>query len=201
MVVGDASDGLAVADLVERLSPDVLVLDLMMPGLSGLDVTREVVRRSPKTRVVVLSMYASDAYVSEALRNGAVGYVLKDADGAELVRAIRAAAEGQRYLSSPLSENAREAYERKALEAEVDIYETLTSREREVLHLAAEGLTASAIAERLGISPRTAETHRANLMRKLGLHGRTDMVRYALSRGILPLEREQDAASDPLRRR
>ena len=187
-VVGEASDGLEVADLVERLRPNVLVLDLMMPGLSGLDVTRQVVRRSPRTRVAILSMYSSVAYVAEALRNGAMAYVLKDAGGGELIGAIRAAATGRRYLSSPLSEKAVEAHERKALDAEVDIYETLTSREREVLHLAAEGLTASAMAERLGISPRTAETHRAHVMGKLGLQGRADLVRYALRRGLLALE-------------
>ena len=192
-VVGTTADGLRVVEMVEREDPDVLVLDLMLPGLSGLDLTRQVLKRSPRTRVVILSMYSSVAYVAEALRNGAMAYVLKDAGGGELIGAIHAAATGRRYLSPPLSEKAVEAYERKAREAEVDIYETLTSREREVLHLAAEGLTASAIAERLGISPRTAETHRANLMRKLGLHGRTDLVRYALSRGILPLEREHEA--------
>lgn len=186
-VVGEASDGLRVADLVESLSPDVLVLDLMLPGLSGLEVTRQVARRSPGTRVVVLSMYASTAYVAESLRNGAMAYVLKDAAGPELVRAIRSAAAGRRYLSPPLSEKAVEDFERRARDAGTDSgYETLTDRERQVLHLAAEGSTASQIASRLGINPRTAETHRAHLMRKLGLHSRAELIRYAVSRGILP---------------
>ena len=200
-VVGEASDGLEVAGLVQRLRPDVLVLDLMMPGLSGLDVTRQVVKRSPATRVVVLSMYANDAYVFEALRNGALAYVLKDVTGAELVRAILSVLAGRRYLSPPLSAKSLEAYERKVGDAEVDIYETLTAREREVLHLAAEGLPASALAERLGISPRTTETHRANVMRKLGLHGRTDLVRYALQRGLLARAPDQPTPSGPEHKR
>jgi len=195
-VVGETGDGLGVADLVERMRPDVLVLDLMMPGLSGLDVTHQVVKRSPATRVVVLSMYASDAYVLEALRNGARGYVLKDATAAELVRAIRSVLAGRRYLSPPLSAHTVEAYERKVRSTEVDIYETLTAREREVLHLAAEGLPASALAERLGISPRTAETHRANVMRKLGLHGRAQLVRYALQRGLLAVQSDEPTSSE-----
>jgi DNA-binding NarL/FixJ family response regulator len=184
-VVGETGDGLEATALVERLRPEVLVLDVMMPGLSGLDVTLQVARRVPATRVVVLSMYASDAYVFEALRNGAWAYVLKDVTAAELVRAIRSVLSGRRYLSPPLSAPAVLAHERKVRDTEVDIYETLTAREREVLHLAAEGLTAASIAGRLGISLRTAETHRAHLMRKLGLHGRAQLVRYALQRGLL----------------
>jgi DNA-binding NarL/FixJ family response regulator len=189
-VVGEASDGLRVAGVVERLRPDVLVADLMMPGLGGLEVTRQVTRRFPKTRVVILSMHASEAYVVEALRNGASAYVLKDADASQLVRAIREAAAGRRCLSAPFSAQALDSYLRKAREAAADLYETLTSREREVLHLTAEGLTSAGIARRLGISPRTAESHRANILRKLGLRGQTDLIRYTLSRGILPLGAE-----------
>lgn len=200
-VVGEAADGLEVAGLVERLRPDVLVLDLMMPGLSGLDAMLQVAKRAPKTRVVVLSMHANDAYVFEALRNGALAYVLKDVTGTELLRAIRSVLAGRRYLSPPLSAKSLEAYERKARDAEVDIYQTLTAREREVLHLAAEGLPASAMAERLGISARTAETHRANVMRKLGLHGRADLVRYALRRWRLALAPEEPTPSGPQRQR
>lgn len=189
-VVGEAADGLQAVDLSERLTPNVLVVDLVMPGLGGLDVTRRCRQRSPKTRVVVLSMYASDAYVIEALRSGASAYVLKGSSAAELVLAIREAAEGRRYLSSPLSEKAIETYVREASDTHLDLYQSLTLREREVLHLAAEGLSSAAIAERLGISPRTAETHRTHVMGKLGLHSRTDLIRYALKRGLLPAEPE-----------
>jgi two-component system response regulator NreC len=187
-VVGETGDGLEAVQLVERLKPDVLVLDLMMPGLSGLEVTRQVGRLSPQTRVVVLSMHASQAYVLEALRNGAAGYVLKESSTEDLVRALREVTAGRRYLSAPLSERAIEAYVQMSQEATLDPYETLTNREREVLHLVAEGHTNVEIAARLSISPRTAETHRANLMRKLDLHTQTDLIRFALRRGIIPME-------------
>ena len=185
-VVGDATDGLRVLSLVERLKPDVLVLDLMMPGLGGFDVTRRVAKRFPKTRVVILSMYSSEAHVVEALRSGASGYVLKDASAEELMTAIHEASGGRRYLSTPFSNDRIDSYLNRP--AAIDPYGTLTAREREVLHLVAEGLTSGDIARRLFISPRTAESHRANLMRKLGLRSRTDLVRFALQRGIVPLE-------------
>ena len=187
-VVGEASDGLEVPDLVERLQPRVLIVDLMMPGLNGLEVTRQVSKRSPQTRVLILSMHSNEAYVLEALRNGAAAYVLKDSTAAHLVHAVREVVAGRRYLSPPLSERAIETYAEKAKSTSLDPYETLTTRERQVLHLAAEGLTNAEIADRLSISPRTAETHRANLMRKLGLRSQTDLVRYALRRGIVPME-------------
>ena len=187
-IVGEAADGLEVAGLVERLRPNVLVLDLMLPGLGGIEVTRQICHRFPQTRVVILSMYANEAYVLEALRNGAAGYVIKEASAAQLVQAVREVSAGRRYLSPPLSENAIEAYIQKAQATPLDLYETLTTREREVVHLAATGNSNVEIADRLGISSRTAETHRANLMRKLGLHSQTELIRYAMRRGIIPSE-------------
>jgi len=187
-VVGEAADGLEVAGLVERVKAQVLVLDLMLRGLNGLEVARQVRQRSPQTRIIILSMYANEAYVLEALRNGAAAYVLKEASAADLVHAIREVMAGRRYLSPPLSEKAIEAYTQKAKAASPDPFEALTTREREVLHLAAEGRSNPEIADRLGISTRTVETHRANLMGKLGLHNQTELVRYALKRGILPPE-------------
>ncbi len=187
-IVGEASDGLEAIDLVERQQPDIVVLDLMMPGLNGLEVARQSSHRSPRTNVVILSMYNNEAYVLEALRAGAKAYVLKASTSDELVRAIREVVAGRRYLSPPLSERAIQAYSQKAESAAVDAYETLTTREREILQLAAEGCTNAEIATRLSISPRTAETHRANLMRKLGLHSHTDLIRYALRRGILAID-------------
>ncbi len=187
-VVGEAADGIETVQLVERVQPEVLVVDLMIPGLNGLEVTRQVKQRSPQTRVVILSMHANEPYVLEALKNGASGYVLKDSSGTDLVHAVRQVVGGQRYLSPPLSERAVEAYMQKSQETAFDPYEALTDREREVLQLAAEGLSNPDIANRLSISPRTVETHRANLMRKLGLKTQTDLIRYALKRGILPME-------------
>ena len=187
-IAGEAADGLQAVDLVDRVKPDVLVIDLMMPGLSGLDVTRQVRQRSPRTHIVILSMHSNEAYVLEALRNGAAAYVLKDSTAADLVHAVREVVAGRRYLSPPLSERAIETYAEKAKSTSLDAYETLTTREREVLHLAAEGYTNTAIGDRLSISPRTVETHRANLMRKLGLDTQTDLIRYALHRGIIPLQ-------------
>lgn len=187
-VVGEAGDGLEVLRVAERLKPDVLVLDLMMPGLTGLEVSRQVGKLSPQTRVVVLSMHANEAYVLETLRNGAYAYVLKDSGAEDLVTAVRQAAAGHRFLSPPLSERAIEAYQFRAGASSADPYETLTDRERQVFQLAAEGHTSTEIAARLGISPRTAETHRTNLMRKLNLRGHSELIRYALRRGIVPID-------------
>jgi DNA-binding NarL/FixJ family response regulator len=187
-VAGETGDGLEAVQLVEELGPDVVVLDVMMPGLNGLEVARQVVRRRPQTRIVILSMHANDAYVLEALRHGAAAYVLKGSAPGELVRAVREVAAGRHYLSPPLSERAIEAYRSQAQGQTLEPYDTLTTREREVLHLAAEGRQNADIAERLGISPRTAETHRTHIMRKLGLHSQTELVRYALRRGIIAME-------------
>jgi len=187
-VVGEVSEGLSVADTVTRLAPDVLVLDLMMPGLNGLEVTRQVSQRSPSVRIIVLSMHANEAYVLEALRNGAAGYVLKDSSTDTLVTAIRTTMEGRRYLCAPLSEMAMEAFMQKAQNVAVDPYDSLTGREREVLQLAAEGHTNTAIADRLSISPRTAEVHRARIMEKLQLTNQTGLIKYAIRKGLLDMD-------------
>jgi two-component system, NarL family, response regulator NreC len=187
-VVGEAGDGLETTRQVERTQPDVLVLDLMMPGLSGLDVLPIIRQRSPRTRVVVLSMHSNNAFVVTALMNGATGYVLKGSEEQNLVRAVREAVAGRRFLSPPVTERAIDAYIEQARAGAIDPHETLTTREREVLQLAAEGNTGGEIAARLHISQRTVENHRANVMRKLGLKNQSELVRYALRRGIIPLE-------------
>lgn len=188
-IVGETGDGLETLRMVEQHKPDVLLIDIMMPGLNGLEVTRQLTQRGPSPRVVVLSMHSNEAYVLEAMKNGAAAYVLKDASSAELIRAVREVMAGRRYLSPPLSERAIEVYLQKARTTQtIDRYDTLTTREREVLHLGAEGHTNNEIAARLFISPRTVETHRAHVMHKLNLRTHTDLVRFALRRGILSLE-------------
>jgi DNA-binding NarL/FixJ family response regulator len=185
-VIGEAADGIEALALVDQLEPDVLVLDLMMPGLNGLEVARRVRKSTDTTRVVILSMYSDEPRVLAALRAGAQAYILKESTANELVQAIREVAKGGRYLSRQLSERAFDAYVRQGEVSTEDPFEGLTDREREILHLAAEGRSNSDIATRLVISPRTVETHRANMMRKLGLKSQTDLILFAVRRGILP---------------
>lgn len=182
IIVGEAEDGLKAVQMVRELAPQILVLDLMMPGLNGLEVTRQV---SGQTRVIILSMHDNEAYVVEALRNGAYGYVLKDSTAQELLQAVETVAGGQRYLCKPFSDQAIEKYIQMAHAAPADPYDSLTAREREVLQLSAEGLTAAQISARLNISPRTVEIHRANFMRKLSLHSQAEVIKYAMKRGMI----------------
>ena len=187
-VLGEAANGLETIEMVERLHPDVLVVDLMMPELNGIEVARRIKKQLPRTVIVVLSMHENEAYVVEALRAGVSAFVLKKSTAQELVYAIRQGIAGHLFLSPPLSEHAIEAYLLKAQGTDLNPYEMLTAREREVLHLAAEGLNNAAIGARLSISPRTVEMHQGNLMRKLHLRSQTELVRFVLQRGILPLE-------------
>lgn len=186
-VAGEASDGRAAVRMVERLRPDVLVLDLGLQGLGGLEVARRLRDRSPGTRVVVLTDREEVPFVHAALEAGASAYVPKAAGAPDLVRAIREAAADRRFLSPPISERAVADYARKARRgAPEDAYATLTPREREIHHLAAEGKSSTTIGWLLGISPRTVEAHRAKVMAKLGVRNRTELIRDAIRRGILP---------------
>lgn len=185
-VLAETGDGREAAQLVEKHRPDILVLDMMMPGLSGLEVARGSKRLSPTTRVIVLSMYDAESYVVESLQAGVAGYVLKKSSSQELVFAIRQALAGHLYLSPSLNERAIQAYIQRSQEARGDDpYEALTSREREIFQLAAEGLSNPQIAERLSLSTRTVEMHRGNLMKKLGLKSQTDLVKYAVKKGMV----------------
>lgn len=187
-VVGEAGNGPEALALVERLQPTLLVVDLMMPGLSGLEVARQARQTAPNTKIVILSMHSDESYVREALRVGVTAYVLKEAMSNDFVYALQQAASGRRYLSPPLSEKALDAYASQTVETTLDLYETLTSREREILYLAAQGMTSAEIAERIMIGVRTVDTHRASMMRKLGLHTPLDLIRYAVRRGIVSLD-------------
>jgi DNA-binding NarL/FixJ family response regulator len=183
-VVAEASDGLSAAQLVEKHKPAVLVLDLNMPRVHGLEVLRQVRTSSPHTKVIVLSMHNDEPYVIEALRGGAMAYLLKGSESQDISRALKEVLAGRRYLSATLSEWAINALMTKPAD-DSDPLQILTQRERMVLQLAAEGLSNTEVAEKLFISPRTAETHRTNLLRKLGLQTQTDLVRFAIRKGLI----------------
>jgi two-component system, NarL family, response regulator NreC len=176
-VLGEASQGPEAIDLVTKLRPDVLVVDMMMGGMNGIEVTKQVVRQYPKTQIVILSGFGEEAYVIEALRAGAKGYVLKDAPSGDLLHAIREAAAGRRFLGSPLSDRALELYTQNTAASVKDPYETLSPREREVMRFVAQGDSSLEIADKLFISRRTVEIHRANMMRKLGVRSRFDLIK------------------------
>jgi len=186
-VVGEAGDGVEALQLVERLKPNILVVDMMMPGLNGLEVLRQIKHISPDTRAIVLSMQSADAYVIEALKYGAAGYVLKETGPSELVNAVHEVAQGNQYLSAKLSERL-ETSGRKIKDTPSDAYETLTMREREIFQMTAEGRTSQEIGDKLNISPRTVEIHRRNLINKLGIKNQADLIRFAIKRGILSMD-------------
>jgi two-component system response regulator NreC len=187
-VVGEASTGVEVMKKIDMLHPDAVILDVGIPDLNGLEITRQIHQQNQHTRVIILSMYSKEAYVLEALKNGASAYVLKGSDAKELIQAIRQSMQGIRYLSPPLSERAIEAYLEMIRDRGLDPYDTLTNREREILHLILENHSNAEIARRLTISPRTVEVHRAKMMHKLGLSSQVDLVRFAMQRGIIPFE-------------
>lgn len=183
-VVAEASDGLMAVQLVEKHKPTVLILDLNMPRLHGIEVLRQTRASSPHTRVIILSMHNDEPYVIETLRGGAMAYLLKGSESQEIARALTEVLAGRRYLSAPLSEWAINALVSKPADTS-DPLQSVTPRERMVLQLAAEGASNNEIAEKLFISPRTAETHRTNLLRKLGLQNQTDLVRFAIRKGLI----------------
>ena len=185
-VIAETGDGLEAARLVAAHKPDVLIADMMMPALSGLEVARQTKRTSPATKVIILSMYDAESYVAEALQAGVAGYVLKQSSAQELVYAIHQAVAGNLYLSPALNARAIQSYRQRADESRCDDpHATLTPREREIFPLAAAGMSNPQLAQRLSLSPRTVEMHRANLMKKLGLKSQTDLVKYAVKRGLV----------------
>ncbi len=185
-VIAEADNGLEAIRLTLSLRPNVVLVDLAMPGLSGLEVTRQVKQRFPNIRVIILSMHDNEGYVLEALRNGASGYVLKESSVKEVTKAIREVAAGRRFLSVSLSQHAIDGYLERAKTGPLDPYETLTTREREVFEMTAECNTSIEIGRRLFISPRTVEIHRQNVMRKLGLRNQGELIRYAVKKVIPP---------------
>ena len=187
-VVGEAEDGIAAIQLLEQLKPDILVLDMMMPSLNGLEVLRRLKNISPNTRTIILSMQSADAYVFESLKNGAAGYILKETGPSELVNAVRQVVLGNQYLSPKLSKRIQTSSGQGILDVPSDAYDTLTAREREILQMTVEGRTSHEIGEKLTISPRTIEVHRSNFMNKLGIHNQAELIRFAIKRGILQMD-------------
>lgn len=185
-VVGEAQDGRQAITEAQRLQPDVVLMDITMPDMNGIDATRQIKRMLPETKVLVLTMHENDEYVFQALRAGAAGYMLKEAADTDLISALRVIQSGQFYLS-PMAQSVMvgDYLQRVRTGEEKDSYSSLTEREREILKLVAEGFTNNQIAEQLVISPKTVDTHRTHVMDKLNLHSRAELVKYAMRRGLL----------------
>jgi DNA-binding NarL/FixJ family response regulator len=185
-VIAEAGNGRdAVRDML-ALEPDVAVLDIGMPLLNGIEATRQIVRRIPLARVLILSMHADQAYVTQAVQAGARGYILKDSAGADLVQAVAALAAGKSFFSPAVAQLMLDDYARRLTERGVaDRYDALSEREREVFQLVAEGRSSKEIAELLSVSPATVETHRTHVLQKLGLRNTAEVVLYAVRRGVI----------------
>jgi two-component system response regulator NreC len=185
-VVAEASDGRQAVQLVAKHHPDVVVLDIGMPQLNGIEATRQIVAQESHPNVVILSMHSDESYVLRALKAGARAYILKNAAEADLIRAVQAVSEGKSFFSPVISKMLLEDYVRQVREKEVeDSYDLLTPREREILQLIAEGKTNKEIATILGLSPHTIETHRGNILEKLNLHSVPELILYAVRKGII----------------
>jgi DNA-binding NarL/FixJ family response regulator len=187
-VVAEVADGRAAVDACKALDPDVVLMDIAMPGLGGLEATLELKREHPRTKVLVLTQYEDREYVRRFLKAGVSGFVLKKAAGSALIDAIRAVHGGGLVLDPQVAREAMEELGKPEQTSGQDPYETLTDREKQVLKLVAEGHSNKEVAEVLGISVKTAMTHREHVMEKLDLHNRTDLVRFALKRGVIRVE-------------
>ena len=188
-VVGEAENGRDAVEQAERSNPDIIVMDHAMPILNGLEATRQIKRRQPETKILILTMHTNEEYVFQFLKAGASGYLVKQSAPDELVAAIRAVADGQSFLSPSISKTLIEEFVRQTQEQGTgDSYALLTEREREVLQLVAEGHTNREIGDELHISVKTAAVHRTNIMNKLDLHSMADLTKYAIRKGIIDLE-------------
>ncbi|MBA2287600.1 MAG: response regulator transcription factor [Ktedonobacteraceae bacterium] len=185
-VVGEAHDGRQAIHEAQRLQPDIVLMDITMPDINGIEATRQLKKLLPEARVLILTMHENDEYIFQALRAGASGYLLKEAADTDLIYALHIIQSGQFYLS-PIAQSVMvgDYLQRVRAGEEKDSYSSLTEREREILKLVAEGFTNNKIAERLIISPKTVDTHRTHVMDKLNLHSRAELVKYAMRRGLL----------------
>jgi DNA-binding NarL/FixJ family response regulator len=182
--VAEACDGREAIRLAEEHKPDVAIIDVAMPLLNGIETTRQMLRRVPRLKVLVLSMHVDEVYVTQMLRAGAAGYMLKDSADSDLFQAVTAVAQGQSFFSPAIARLMVDEYVRPRPEG-LDRYETLSDREREIFQLVAEAKTNKEIAALLGISPSTVETHRARIIQKLDLHSATEIALYAVRRGVI----------------
>jgi DNA-binding NarL/FixJ family response regulator len=188
-IVGEAENGREVVSQVEVLRPDVVIMDIAMPILNGIEATRQIVRCFPETKVIILSMYSNDRYIDEVLRLGAFGYLLKDSSGTDIVKAIYSVMQGNIFLSPTISKKVVEdfvSFKKKSLEQ--NLYNKLTNREREVLQLIAEGYSTKEIADILYVSSSTVKTHRNHLMDKLHLYKNFQLIHFAIQLGIVELQ-------------
>jgi DNA-binding NarL/FixJ family response regulator len=185
-VVAEAADGRDSVRLAEEQSPDVVVMDIAMPNMNGIEATRRILAGNPRVGVVILSMHQDESYVLRSLKAGAKGYLLKDSLRSDVIEAIRQVAQGRSFLTKKVSRILQEDYIRE-LEARGldDSYDLLTEREREVLQLVAEGRTNKEVAAVLNVSPTTVETHRTHILQKLGLHSAPELILYAVRKGII----------------
>lgn len=188
-IVAESGDGRETLALVHQHNPDIVIMDITMPSLNGLDATARILRECPRTKVLILSMHTGEDYVLQALRAGATGYLLKDAATAELRLALEAVQRGETYLSPAISKEVLARYQQLANDPKADTTKTLTPRMREIVQLIAEGRSTKEIAFLLNLSVKTIETHRMHLMARLGLHDVAGVVRYALRTGLISAEK------------
>jgi len=189
-IVGEATEGMEAIEKVLQLAPQVVLMDIAMPVMGGLEATRRIQKESPNTKVLVLTQYEDSEYILSLLRAGAKGYISKTAIASELISAIRTVHQGESYLYPSATTTLIEEYLTR-VGGEKNEYERLTDREREILQLVAEGRTNREIADRLFISIKTVLRHRTNVMEKLGFHNRTELIKYAISKGLIEMPRKE----------
>ncbi|HPR64788.1 MAG TPA: response regulator transcription factor [Thermoanaerobaculia bacterium] len=185
--VKQALDGLAAVKMAEEFSPDIAIIDISMPGMNGIEVTRRILAIHPETKIIILSMHADGRYISAALKEGAMGYLLKESAFDELTEAIRSVVRGQVFLSTAITDTVVKDYLRYLVQEKASVFSVLSAREREILQMISEGISTKQIAKELDVSVKTVETHRKNIMDKLDIHSIAELTKYAIREGITSL--------------